>query len=228
MYESFEQLNGEHSWRDACPDGYVDYMARIRPGGRVAYFNYPLARQMQLIPQNHAERLTPELEKKILDVFALQVGTNSLLKETTAASESLAVAPEGGAQCDNGIDDDGDGVIDDQDPGCHSDGNAGNPNSYVASDNDESNGGSAGTGGSGNNGGNNGNNNNGNGGETQCADGRDNDGDGLVDEDDPGCHEGNNINNPYNADDDSEGSDGHGGGNEEGKGQQVRHPRPPR
>jgi LPXTG-motif cell wall-anchored protein len=147
--------------------------------------------------------------REALDVFALQVGTNSLLKETTAASESLAVAPEGGAQCDNGIDDDGDGVIDDQDPGCHSDGNAGNPNSYVASDNDESNGGNSGTGGSGNQGG----NNNNNGGETQCADGRDNDGDGLVDEDDPGCHEGNNINNPYNADDDSEGSDGNGGGN---------------
>jgi hypothetical protein len=147
--------------------------------------------------------------REALDVFALQVGTNSLLKETTAASESLAVAPEGGAQCDNGIDDDGDGVIDDQDPGCHSDGNAGNPNSYVASDNDESNGGNSGTGGSGNQGG----NNNDNGGETQCADGRDNDGDGLVDEDDPGCHEGNNINNPYNADDDSEGSDGNGGGN---------------
>src|SRR5688572_1907469 len=73
MYESFEQLNGAHSWRDACPDGYVDYMARIRPGGRVAYFNYHLARQMQLIPANHAQRLTPQLEQKIIDAFALQI-----------------------------------------------------------------------------------------------------------------------------------------------------------
>jgi hypothetical protein len=32
--------------------------------------------------------------REALDVFALQVGTNSLLKETTAASESLTVAPE--------------------------------------------------------------------------------------------------------------------------------------
>src|SRR5918993_24669 len=73
MYEQFDNLNGEHPWRDACPDGYVDYMARIRPGGRVAYFNYDLARQMQLIPANHAERLTPELERKILDAFSLQI-----------------------------------------------------------------------------------------------------------------------------------------------------------
>jgi uncharacterized protein YdiU (UPF0061 family) len=73
MYESFEQLSGAHSWRDACPDGYVDYMARIRPGGRVAYFNFDLARQMQLIPANHAQRLTPELERKIIDAFALQI-----------------------------------------------------------------------------------------------------------------------------------------------------------
>jgi uncharacterized protein YdiU (UPF0061 family) len=73
MYESFEQLNGDHSWRGACPDGYVDYMARIRPGGRVAYFNFALARQMQLIPANHAQRLTPELERKIIDAFALQI-----------------------------------------------------------------------------------------------------------------------------------------------------------
>jgi LPXTG-motif cell wall-anchored protein len=151
--------------------------------------------------------------REALDVFALQVGTNSLLKETTAASESLSVAPEGGTQCSDGIDNDGDGLIDDLDGGCHSDGNAGNPNSYVPSDNDESDGTGTGSGtgtGNGNNGNNGGSGDNG--GDAQCADGRDNDGDGVIDEDDPGCHEGNNINNPYNADDDSEGSD-NGGGN---------------
>ncbi|MEY2512803.1 MAG: hypothetical protein QOJ89_161, partial [bacterium] len=30
---------------------------------------------------------------------------------------------------------------------------------------------------------------------------------------DPGCHENNDINQPYNPDDDSEGSDGNGNGN---------------
>ncbi len=90
--------------------------------------------------------------REALDVFALQVGTNSLLKETTAASESLSVAPEAGPQCQDGEDNDGDGVIDANDPGCHSDGDATNTASYVATDDDERDSG-AGTGGSGDTGG---------------------------------------------------------------------------
>src|SRR5215217_2573651 len=73
MYEAFEKLDGTHSWRDACPDGYVDYMARVRPGGRVAWFNFPLAREMGLIPANHADRVTPQLERKVIETFALQI-----------------------------------------------------------------------------------------------------------------------------------------------------------
>ena len=145
--------------------------------------------------------------REALDVFALQVGTNSLLKETTAASESLSVAPEAGAQCSDAIDNDGDGVIDTADPGCHTDGNAGNPASFDANDNDETN---AATGGSGNTGGGSGND----GSAVQCADGRDNDGDGVIDEDDPGCHTDGNANNPdsYDASDDSEGGGAGAGG----------------
>ena len=84
--------------------------------------------------------------REALDVFALQVGSNAVLKETTAASESLSVAPEGGTQCSDGVDNDGDGLIDDLDGGCHSDGNPANPNSYVPSDNDESDGTGTGSG----------------------------------------------------------------------------------
>ena len=142
--------------------------------------------------------------REALDVFALQVGTNSLLKETTAASESLSVAPEAGTQCTDTIDNDGDGVADTNDPGCHTDGNPANPASFDPTDDDERDRGNAGTGGSG------GNTDDGR--DAQCEDGRDNDGDGVIDEDDPGCHEGNNINNPYNPNDDSEGSDGGAGG----------------
>jgi len=57
--------------------------------------------------------------REALSVFALQVGTMSVLKETTAASESLSVAPEAATQCTDGIDNDGDGLIDAADPGCH-------------------------------------------------------------------------------------------------------------
>ena len=140
--------------------------------------------------------------REALDVFALQIGTNSLLKETTASSESLSVAPEAGAQCSDTIDNDGDGVADTADPGCHSDNNASNAASYVPSDNDETDRRAP-------------NEPSGNptdDDDAQCADGRDNDGDGVSDEDDPGCHEGNNINNPYNPDDDSEANGGGGGG----------------
>jgi LPXTG-motif cell wall-anchored protein len=143
--------------------------------------------------------------REALDVFALQIGTNSLLKETTAAAESLSIAPEAGAQCQDGVDNDGDGVIDAADPGCHTDNDATNAASYDPTDNDETDR-RASTGGSGDEGADDG------GDDAQCADGRDNDGDGRIDEDDPGCHEGNNINNPYNPDDDSEGSDGGGAG----------------
>jgi hypothetical protein len=43
MYERFKELDGAHPWREVSPDGYVDYRARIRPQGRVIYFNFPLA-----------------------------------------------------------------------------------------------------------------------------------------------------------------------------------------
>ncbi|MCA1683681.1 MAG: hypothetical protein LC708_00915, partial [Actinobacteria bacterium] len=146
--------------------------------------------------------------REALSVFALQVGTNSLLKETTAASESLTVAPEAGAQCSDTIDNDGDGVADTNDPGCHSDGNAANAASFVPTDNDEANAAAPGGGSGGND------DDDDDGGDTECSDGRDNDGDGVSDEDDPGCHTDGDANNPdsYDPDDDSEANGGGGGG----------------
>src|SRR5688572_5457562 len=73
MYDKFKMLDGRHPWRKAGPHGYVDYHARTRPGGRVIYFNYALAHELDLVPRNHAKRLTAALEKAILDAFALQI-----------------------------------------------------------------------------------------------------------------------------------------------------------
>jgi hypothetical protein len=162
--------------------------------------------------------------REALDVFALQTGTNSLLKETTAASESFSVAPpEKGKQCNDGQDNDGDKKIDGSDPGCHTDGKPNNPSSYDTNDDDETDsktggsgggGGKGGGGGGGGNqgsgaggGGNNGAGNQGSGTGAQCADGVDNDDDGVTDEDDPGCHSDGNAGNAgsYNASDTSEG-----------------------
>jgi LPXTG-motif cell wall-anchored protein len=152
--------------------------------------------------------------REALDVYVLQVGGTSLAKETTAASEAFSVAPAeaaGTPACSDGIDNDGDGKIDAKDPGCHSDNDANNPDSYDANDTSETDK-SGGTGGSGNN-------DNG----VQCADKKDNDGDGLVDAKDPGCHSDGNANNPdsYDASDDSEGGGGGGGNGGAGTGGQT-------
>ncbi len=70
-------------------------------------------------------------------------------------------------QCSDGIDNDGDGLIDSADPGCHNDFNANNPASYDSSISHEYNVITK---------------------TYQCSDGIDNDGDGKIDfPDDPGC-----------------------------------------
>jgi hypothetical protein len=153
--------------------------------------------------------------REALDVFLLATPTTQLAKLTTGASESRAVAPAttttttpppsggggetGKPQCSDGIDNDGDGLIDAADPGCHTDGNANNPASYNANDNSEAN---SGGGVQGSTGGKNG--------KPQCSDGVDNDGDGLVDAADPGCHTDGNANNAasYNPNDNSEANGG--------------------
>jgi hypothetical protein len=142
-----------------------------------------------------------------LDLFVLNVGGTSLARESTASSEAVSVAPSGpettGPQCSDGVDNDGDGKVDSADPGCHSDGNPKNPDSYVPSDTDEADSPNAPSG----------EPTPGEKGKPQCSDNKDNDGDGLVDEDDPGCHSDGNPNNAssYNPKDDNE-SNGAGPG----------------
>ncbi|HLT17646.1 MAG TPA: hypothetical protein VK007_13175 [Acidimicrobiales bacterium] len=92
-------------------------------------------------------------------------------------------------ECSDGIDNDGDGLIDIDDPECHTDGDPDNPDSYDPDDDDEGpDGGGDGPG---------------------CSDGIDNDGDGLVDIDDPDCHTDGDPDNPDSYD---PGRDETGGG----------------
>jgi len=141
--------------------------------------------------------------REALDVFVLNAGATSLLKETTASTEATSVAPTGGEtgpQCSDYIDNDGDGVIDNADPGCHSDNNASNPASYVPGDTSEQD--ASPTTPSGDETG------------AECSDNVDNDGDKKVDERDPGCHSDGNPNNAasYEPGDDDEGDEGNQGG----------------
>jgi uncharacterized protein YdiU (UPF0061 family) len=73
MYEKFSEIDGRHPWRNVSPDGYVDYQARYRPHGRVLYFNFPLAKEMGLIPADHPSRVNKDLEQVILNTFSLQI-----------------------------------------------------------------------------------------------------------------------------------------------------------
>ena len=81
MYEKFKELDGAHPWRNVSPDGYVDYRARARLQGRVLYFNFPLAKEMELIPDDHAPVINKELEQAILETFALRIINEHDLKE---------------------------------------------------------------------------------------------------------------------------------------------------
>lgn len=90
-------------------------------------------------------------------------------------------------QCSDTADNDGDGVIDADDPGCHSDGDPDNPDSYDPNDDDETDGLPRTD-------------------APECSDIIDNDGDGVADIDDPDCHTDGDAQNPdsYDPNDDSE------------------------
>lgn len=94
------------------------------------------------------------------------------------AYNKVSVVDETPAQCGDEFDNDQDGLNNASDPGCHTDGNVNNSDSYDPKDNDESND------------------------SAQCSDGISNDSDGLVDSNDPGCMSG--EGDTWNPNDDDE------------------------
>ncbi|HWA32372.1 MAG TPA: peptidoglycan-binding protein [Candidatus Paceibacterota bacterium] len=73
-------------------------------------------------------------------VFELTVTDNDGATGTDTVSITVNPANSGGnPECSDSIDNDGDNLIDSADPGCHTDGNVNNPNSYNPNDNDETN-----------------------------------------------------------------------------------------
>jgi uncharacterized protein YdiU (UPF0061 family) len=70
-YSCFDEVNGLHPFKKACPGSYIDYEARYRKGGKLAYFNFHLAKEMGLIAKDHPEVVTKELTQKFLDTFSL-------------------------------------------------------------------------------------------------------------------------------------------------------------
>jgi hypothetical protein len=72
-YSDFNQLDGKHPWQTAVPEGCLLYDVRILPGGKVAYFNWDLAKEMGLIPDHHPHRLNRGLEDKLLETFCIRI-----------------------------------------------------------------------------------------------------------------------------------------------------------
>jgi len=70
-YSRFAEINGNHSLKAAVPNGYVDYEVRKRHGGKVAFFNFELAKEMGLIPADHPRRLNNELSEQLLETFSI-------------------------------------------------------------------------------------------------------------------------------------------------------------
>ena len=70
-YPQFSHINGNHAFKSSVPGGRVEYQARYRKGGKVALFNFALAKEMGLIPKNHPEKMDEDLEKEILETFSL-------------------------------------------------------------------------------------------------------------------------------------------------------------
>ena len=72
-YPRFRELDGQHPFKAAVPDGFVDYRARRLRDGKVVFFNFELAREMGLVPSAHPDTLTPALSRAILDAFCLVI-----------------------------------------------------------------------------------------------------------------------------------------------------------
>lgn len=72
-YSRFAKVDGRHPLQKRSPDSVVTYKARTRHGGKVAIFNYHLAKEVGLIPEDHPHKMDKELERAVLDAFAIMI-----------------------------------------------------------------------------------------------------------------------------------------------------------
>jgi hypothetical protein len=72
-YTKFREIDGSHPLKKSVPEAVVEYQVRTRHGGQVAFFNFDLAREIGLIPENHPNELTKELKEEILNTFSIVI-----------------------------------------------------------------------------------------------------------------------------------------------------------
>lgn len=73
QYSKFKKLDGSHPLKKSCPDSYILYKTRKRSGGKVAFFNFSLAKEIGLISKDHQTHLNRKLEREILDTFSFTI-----------------------------------------------------------------------------------------------------------------------------------------------------------
>jgi len=73
FYTAFGKLDGQHPWMEQVPEGFVAYRVRRLGTGKVAYFNFVLAKEMGLIDAQHPHEMTEALETKLLETFSIQI-----------------------------------------------------------------------------------------------------------------------------------------------------------
>ena len=72
-YSKFKEIDGSHPLKKNVPEAVVEYQVRTRHGGQVAFFNFELAREIGLIPENHPDEFTKELKEEILNTFSIVI-----------------------------------------------------------------------------------------------------------------------------------------------------------
>ena len=72
-YDRFRLINGNHDFQKAVPHGAVEYSVRLRKGGKLAYFNYDLAKEMGLIAGGHPQKMNHKLSQTVLNTFGIQI-----------------------------------------------------------------------------------------------------------------------------------------------------------
>lgn len=72
-YSKFKEIDGNHPFKKNVPEAVVEYQVRARHGGQVAFFNFDLAREIGLIPENHPDEFTKELKEEILNTFSIVI-----------------------------------------------------------------------------------------------------------------------------------------------------------
>lgn len=73
QYQKIRKIDGSHPFQDHVQGGFVVYKVRKKKQGRVAYFNFELAKEMGLINKGHEHVLSDELNEALLDTFSIQI-----------------------------------------------------------------------------------------------------------------------------------------------------------